>query len=1170
MSFTHLHVHTEYSLLDGAARIDFLFEQCKKLNQNAIAITDHGNMFGVLEFAKQAYKNKIKPVIGCEMYVTGDMNDKKGKVNGEFEHLVLLSKNITGYKNLIYLNSKAYTDGFYYKPRIDYKILKEHTEGLVCLSACLAGRIPRFLLQNDYKRAYAAAAELKEMFKDDFYLELQDHGIAEQKLVNPLIIKIAKELDIQTVATNDVHYINRDDSQMQDIMLCIQTQKFLSDTDRMRFSTDNFYLKSEEEMRELFGYIPEALENTVKIAEKCGEIFKFEQDGKLIKYPDIFPAYKLKENEENSKVLLDKLTWEGLNKRYGKITDEIRSRAEYELETINSTGFTDYFLIVWDFIKFARDNDIPVGAGRGSGVGSIVAYALTITNVDPLRYNLLFERFLNKERVSAPDFDIDFCFERRGEVIDYVIKTYTADNVAQIVTFGTMAARAAIKDVARVMQVPYADVDKVTKLIPFGMSIEKSLGLKTSSEGGYVDIPELKEMYSQNQQLKQTIDMAVKLEGMPRNTSVHAAGVVICRDKLASHIPLCKQGTDVTTQFNMLEVEELGLLKMDFLGLRTLTDVKKAVDYVKKYTGGEVVFDTEYNDKNVYKLIGEGDTDAVFQLESPGMKRFMRDLKPETFEDIIAGISLYRPGPMESIPTYVKCKHNSANITYKHPLLEKVLKVTYGVIVYQEQVIEIVQRLAGFSLGQADEVRRAMGKKDAKKMEKQREYFFKGKKDENGNYIIDGTERRGIPPNTAVSVWDEMEGFAKYAFNKSHAAAYAVLAYQTAYLKCYYLQFFICAVLNNRISNPDDIIKYVNYAKEKGINILPPDVNKSGVYFTCSGKDVRFGLIAVKNVGGAAIEAIITEREKNGLYADFDDFMFRADVQALNKRMIENLIFSGAFDCFKKPRSVLYSVFELLLVRAVALNKQAQSGQLSIFGMESMQDSGDLIKVKYPDIPEYDAKSKLSRERDVLGIYVSGHPLDDYKEAFKGFQFNTAAINDCEEMDGDINYINIRDGMAVECGGIISGYSKRMTKTGREVASFKLEDIYGSVECLLYSRMIEKHKARLYDENVIKLKGKIQLRKGEAPTIVVDDINALELKKTEKTVSPAHKLYLVLGDSESRLEEIKEILSAYEGGCPVFIKKKDGKFKLNLTVEINNGLREELSTVLNKEDILII
>ena len=912
--FVHLHLHTEYSLLDGATRIDTLFDACKEKNMPAVAITDHGNMYGAYHFYCLAKKKGIKPIIGCEFYMADDLTVKSGDVKREFNHLVLIAKNNTGYKNLVKLNSIGFVDGYYYKPRIDFKTLSQHSEGLICLSACIAGQLPRLLRDGMWEEARKLVKQYKELFGEDYYIELQDHGIADEIYVMPKLIKIAEEFGVELVATNDVHYLKESDAEMQDILLCVQTGKFFDDPGRMRFEGTQFYLKDYDEMAEKFSYVPQALENTLKIAEKCNV---------SIEKKPLLPPYK-PDNGMTPYEFLKDLLEKGLKRRYKEITPEIRQRADYELEVVSKMGFVEYYLIVWDFINYAHEHGIPVGPGRGSGAGSIIAYAIGITQVEPLRYGLIFERFLNPERVSMPDFDIDFCMDRRGEVIDYVIEKYTKPRVAQIVTFGRMKAKNAVKDVCRVLRVPYAEGDKITKLIPLNATLKNAFGLDGKNEG----VPELMEIYK-DYSMKRVIDLAIALEDMPRQTGMHAAGVVICREDLSDNVPLQRSGDDITTQYNMKEVEELGLLKMDFLGLRTLTDIDKTIKIVKETTGEEFDFeDCQYDDPNVFELIASGNTDAVFQLESGGMKRVMKDLKPDCLEDIIAGISLYRPGPMQFIPDYIKGKRDPKSVHYAHPMLEPILGVTNGCMVYQEQVMQICRSLAGYSYGQADEVRRAMGKKKMDVMALHRNYFINGKVNDNGEVEIEGAVRRGVPKETAELLFDQMYAFAQYAFNKSHAAAYAYVSYQTAYCKRYHPVEYLAAVLNNRITNIDDIKKYIAYGKENNIDFLPPDINKSGVSFTVENGKIRFALAAIKNIGSGSMEKIVEERKTHGDFVSLEDFLKRVESQYLNKRLVENLIKSGAFDCFKVSRAQMVSVFEPLMEMVYADKKKHQEMEL--------------------------------------------------------------------------------------------------------------------------------------------------------------------------------------------------------------------------------------------------
>ncbi len=1176
--FVHLHVHTEYSLLDGATRIDNVFKACHKKGMHALAITDHGNMFGSLYFAecaKKAYlkaleagkseeEAKMQAIIGCELYVAEDYK----KQEREYDHLILLCKNKKGYKNLIKLDSIAYVDGFYYKPRIDYKLLKEHTEGLVCLSGCLQGRVSKRLVRNDYEGAKEAAIMLKEMFGEDFYIEIQDHGIDEQKRINPLLIKLAKELNIGLVATNDVHYIEREDSEVQDVIACISTKSTIDDPTRFKMDTDQAYLKTPEEMAKLFSHIPQALENTVIIAQKCSEepVFDLNKKCEPIRDNSLIPGY-IPDNGQTAYEYLKSIAEEGLKKRYPVITKEVRERFDYELETIHSMGYIEYYLIVWDFINYAQSIGISVGAGRGSGVSSIIAYSVGITDVDPLKYDLVFERFLNKERVSMPDFDIDFQDNRRGEVVEYVRNKYGADKVAQIVTFGTLASKLAIKDVGRVYRVPYAEMDKITKLMDATHNINENFGFAKTKDGEDVSVKELREMYEQDDTVKKVVDMAIRVEDMPRQTGMHAAGVVICAKTISDNVPLQRSGDDVTTQFDMKEVEQLGMLKMDFLGLRTLTDISKAKEYIKEDFGVELDFhELGYEDEGTYKMIGDGETDAVFQLESPGMKRFMRDLKPSTFEDIIAGISMYRPGPMDSIPKYVSYKHNPQTIKYQHPLLEPLLKATYGVLIYQEQVMQICQVLGGFSLGQADIVRRAMGKKNVEEMARQKKIFIEGGISEKGD-PINGAVKNGVPEAIANEVFDEMAGFAKYAFNKSHAAAYAVLAYQTAYLKLYYPVEFFTSILNNRIDKIEETSKYLTYVKSKGIKVLPPDINHSTAYFKCEQGGIRFGLVGLKNVGLGVINEIVEERNKNGDFKSFEDFINRTIALGINKRMVESLILAGAFDSFGKNRRTLSTVCFDYMDRIAAANKKKDNMQISLFGTVFEEDEG--LELDYPDLDEFTSKEKLSLEKQVLGIYFSGHPLEDFKEQFKQFSFNTSVLDFFEEDEsGEKHYTEVKDGDHVVLGGIITEFKRLPTRSGSPMSFIKVEDVYGQIECILFPKIFEKARDIVKEEQVVRVSGKIQFKDG-VPQIIADGISKLEIKEEVKSQKNQEYLGVIISEvNNEKVNSILDILESYAGDIPVIIAMDGKKYNSKMSIRRCEGLISELKQFVNAEDII--
>ncbi len=1188
--FVHLHLHTEYSLLDGAVKVDELVRHCVKNNIRAVAVTDHGNMYASLKFAEKCKKNKIKAIIGCEFYV---VDDYRKHIDQHAEHLILLAKNKAGYINLVQLDSLAFVDGYYYRPRIDYNVLKEHTEGVICLSACLAGRIPQLLLAGEYEKAKEFALSLRESFGDDFYLEIQDHGIPEQKRILPLIVKISRETGIPLVATNDVHYLNKEDWEMQDVLMCIQTKRTLDDPSRMKMQTHEFYMKSGDEMAELFRDYPEAIANTCAIADKVSDTdtpFNLKEDGNPVYDKSLIPMYTADDGTPSPEYLT-RLTWEGLPKRYPVVTEEIRTRAEYELSVIIKMGYADYFLIVWDYINWSRLNDIPVGPGRGSGVGSIIAYAIGITNVDPLRYDLLFERFLNPDRVSMPDFDVDFCTERRAETIEYVRRRYHPENVAQIVTFGTLKSRAVIKDVGRVMRVPYSEVNRVTKVMDGKSSIRELLGLdleklrkkveetadpeqhdeavKKLAEQESKRNAEFIEIYESDEALKQVIDMGLKLEGMPRNTSMHAAGVVICRKKIADNVPLSRNGEDITTQFDMKEVESIGMLKMDFLALATLTDIKKACDYIYEDTGVKIEFGQECNDPKAYELIAEGDTDAVFQLEQGGMKRFMKQLQPNCLEDLIAGISLYRPGPMDFIPAYLKNRSDPSKIRYLTPLLRPILDKTYGVIIYQEQVMQIFQNLAGYSLGQADLVRRAMSKKHRSELMAQKDKFIYGDIDKGGN--ITGCVSKGIPAEVAAELFAQMESFASYAFNKSHAAAYAVVTYQTAYLKKYYPKEFLAGVLNNRIDKIDEIAKYVVYMKEKNIPVYPPDVNQSKAFFSVQNNGLRFGLCALRGVGQAAMESVIEERETNGKFKDFSDFLMRC-TKFVNKRMVESLIFGGAFDSMGKRRSQYAAVYEELMRRIAGIDKQKNSAQMSLFG-DILEDEAP--RVEYPDLPEWNTAELLSNEKSVLGVYVSGHPFEAFAHHFKNCNFHCGLLADFEEDEetGDRTYHQIKADDPVTMGGIVAAIKKVPTKGGAFMAFVTVEDLYGSVECVAFPRIYERAKSFLRQDAVVKISGKIDIAPEKLPVIILDALEEfLPDQKTESAPAAEEQQQVLWLDartmSEEDFGELIEALAEYAGKTRA--KILHGGKRYEYSVNLNRALMAELRTFLPESQIKIV
>ena len=1195
-NFVHLHLHTEYSLLDGLARINKLIDITKERGWNAVAITDHGNMFGALKFYEKCVENNIKPIIGCEFYISNDLYRKEGK--DDMGHLVLIAKNNTGYKNLLKLNSIAYVDGMYYKPRIDYKVLKEHSEGLICLSACIAGHVPQAILQRNFEEAEKLILWHKEVFGEDYYLEIQDHGLAEEKETMIFLAEMSKKHNIKLVATNDVHYLYKEDAELQDVLMCVQMRKTVNDPNRMKFSTDEFYYKTYEEMEELFSGYPEALEATLEIADKCDVVLKTKSMGEN---PKLDEKYKLPANEnlipayvtptgETPYEFLRRISYEGLERLYPEVTQELIDRMEMELEVISSQGFVEYFLIVWDYINYARENDIPVGPGRGSGAGSLVAYTSGITKVDPMKYQLFFERFINKERVSMPDFDVDFCMDRRGEVIDYTRGRYGNDHVAGIITFGCMKAKNAIRDVARAMGYPHAVGDAIAKEVPNkpmdGLKASEPL-LKyyfgtTNKEGAEkFIIPALRKMYEEDEDVKKIADIAIKLEGVPRNCSMHAAGVLIAPDAISNFVPLARNGEDIVTQFDMIELEHLGLLKMDFLGLRTLTDIHKAIKYIKEDHGVDIDFYAmEYDDPKVFELIASGQTDAIFQLESGGMKKFMKDLGPTCMDDIIAGISMYRPGPMDSIPQFVKCKKNPEEVFYDDPCLEPILNTTYGCIVYQEQVMKIVQVMAGYSLGQADNIRRIMGKKKVDKIAAEKVKFVDGYEDPTGKHSIPGAVKLGHDRAVAEKIFDRMAEFAKYAFNKSHAAAYAYVGYQTAYLKCYYEVEFLTAVLNNRITNADDIKKYTTFAKKEGFEILPPDINNSYTYFKVENGNIRFGLAALKNVGTGIIDEIVEERTKNGPFKSFEDYCSRVSMQALNKRTLESLILGGAFDCFGKHRSQLMAVFSVAVDRVSKDIKNANIGQFTMFDGENAVDE-EFNALDYPNIKEFNRETLLKKEKEVVGIYLSGHPLDDYLDKYDEFNLTSDMLKPAEEADEMIAegeedqpqeavYDQVTDGQNVVCGGIITEVSKKM-KNGKEMCFIKIEDLYGTIEVAFFGRVLTKYKPFIEEDKLVTIRGKISLRNGMASVIAEDVVQWIKAEEQQETIS-SKKLYLRFDTKNIDIyNKVMRTLQSYVGDCSVIIKctTLDKAFALNVSVDANNYLLNELYGVIGNENVVL-
>ena len=1155
MGFVHLHTHTEYSLLDGASRVEELVKACKELGMDALAITDHGVMYGAVEFYKAAQKHGIKAIIGCEVYVAPRSRfDKAGKADKEYAHLVLLAKNREGYQNLIKLVSLAYTQGYYYKPRIDYDLLEQHSNGLVCLSACLAGDIPQLLLNGNFEEAKALASRLKDMFPGDFYIEIQDHNIPEQKQVLPQLIKLARALDLPLVATNDVHYIFKEDAQMHDVLLCVQTGKTLDDPNRMRFSTEEFYLKSEEEMLSLFDNVPEAISNTVEIAEKCDFHFEF---GNIH-----IPFYEVPDGLSAEEYLC-KLGMEGLNKKYPVVNDEIKARFDYEYNMIKRMGYVEYYLIVWDYINYARSVDIVVGPGRGSGAGSLVAYAIGITNIDPIKYNLLFERFLNPERVSMPDFDVDFCFERRGEVIEYVKRKYGADHVAQIATFGTMKARAVIRDVGRVMNLPYAEVDKIAKMIPRELDITVERALKVN--------PELRDACS-DPQIEKLIYFAQKLEGLPRNASTHAAGVVISKNPVDTYVPLCVNGEMVATQYVAKYLEQLGLLKMDFLGLRTLTVIRDTLEFIKARTGKKLdISAIDFDDANVYKLIGQGECDGIFQLESNGMRAFMKELKPSCFEDIVAGIALYRPGPMDSIPKYIFGKENPEKVEYQHPIMKNVLEVTYGCMVYQEQVMQIVRDVAGYSLGRSDIMRRAMSKKDQKAMEFERQVFIHGL-EEDGKITVPGAVRNGIPEATANAIFDKIAVFAQYAFNKSHAAAYAVVAYQTAYLKCYYPLEFMAAMLNSLLGDEAKTARYIGYCREHGITVLPPDVNSSVSGFLPEGENsIRFGLSAIKNVGISGVNSIVKEREKNGIYSSLDDFAQRTVYMSdVNKRMVESMIKAGAFDFTKFSRRALLSGFEAVLDGAQNRSKNSLEGQLSLFDDVEIAESVRFDSIK--ETGEFQRLQFLTLEKEMLGVYLSGHPLERYTQSIKNIGFDLSEIRVEPDDDGesilseDILRLDNKD---VKLIGIITSIRKKTTKNGSMMAFITIEDLYSSITGLVFPQTLLKCGSYIYNDAIVLVTGKLSIGEEEQLTILINNIVPAQ-EDDEK--SDVEVWIRINPQNRKSVEEFKNNVKNIQGNgkAIIYYEKERLKEQLGTNIAYDDNTIKSIKEKFGYENVKIV
>ena len=1149
MSFAHLHVHTEYSLLDGSNKIKEYVARVKELGMNSAAITDHGVMYGVIDFYREARKQGINPILGCEVYVAPNSRFDREVTGGDdrYYHLVLLAENNEGYENLTKIVSKGFVEGYYYKPRVDKELLRTYHKGIIALSACLAGEVPRYLTKGMYEEAKDRALEYQEIFgKGNYFLELQDHGIPDQQLVNQQLMKLSQETGIELVATNDVHYTYADDEKAHDILLCIQTGKKLSDENRMRYEGGQYYVKSEEEMAALFPYARQALENTQKIADRCSVEIEFGVT-KLPKY-DVPEGY-------TSWEYLQKLCYEGLDQRYRTPSQELKDRLAYELDTIRHMGYVDYFLIVWDFIKYAKDHGIAVGPGRGSAAGSIVSYCLGITTIDPIHYQLLFERFLNPERVSMPDIDVDFCYERRQEVIDYVTRKYGKDCVAQIVTFGTLAARGVIRDVGRVMDLPYAYVDSIAKMIPqeLGITIDKALQMN----------PELRKLYESDETVTHLIDMAKRLEGLPRHCSMHAAGVVICQKPVEEYVPLSRaaDGT-ITTQFIMTTLEELGLLKMDFLGLRTLTVIQNAVQLARKKQPDLQIDKIDYNDKAVLDYIGTGKTEGIFQLESGGMKNFMKELQPHSLEDVIAGISLYRPGPMDFIPQYIRGKNDRSSITYDCPQLEPILAPTYGCIVYQEQVMQIVRDLAGYTLGRSDLLRRAMSKKKAAVMEKERNTFVYGD-EETG---VPGCIKNGIDEQTANKIYDEMIDFAKYAFNKSHAAAYAVVSYQTAWLKYYYPVEYMAALMTSVIDNPTKVAEYIYVCRQMGIKILPPDINKGEADFSVDGGDIRYGLAAIKSIGRPVIRAIVNDRKELGEFRNLEDFITRISSRELmNKRLVENLIKAGALDVLGGTRKQFMSIYIQIVDHMQQEKKNSMVGQMSLFDVVS-EEQKEEFQIRMPDVGEYTKENLLGFEKEVLGVYVSGHPLESYEEEWRKVISATTADF---QVDPEVGYTKVRDGAREIIGGIIAEKTVKHTKTNQMMAFLTVEDLFGTVEVVVFPRDYEKYRQYLEEDNKIFVKGRVSEEDDKASKLICEKILPFGQKKKE--------LWIQFPDKETYLEE-EAITYGYladsEGNDEVMIycekEKIVKKLPANKNISINPQILSRLMNHFGENRVKVV
>ncbi len=1167
--FAHLHVHSEYSLLDGACRIEGLVDRVAALGQTACALTDHGVMYGVIDFYRACKARGIHPVIGCEVYLAPHSRFDRSYLNGEWHsHLILLCENMTGYRNLIHMVSLGFAEGFYMKPRIDMELLRQHSEGLICLSACLAGVIPRALAEGDMDGAYELCEQFLEIFdRDHFYLEVQDHGIEVQKKVNDGLYKLAEELNIGLVATNDAHYLTKQDARIQDVLMCIQMGKTVDDPTRMKFETQEFYIKDADEMAALFPEHPEALENTVKIAERCQVEFEF---GKYH-----LPEFDVPEGY-TALQYLQKLCNEGFAARYPDDDGTVRKRLQYEIDMITKMGFVDYFLIVSDFIGYAKRQGIPVGPGRGSAAGSVVSYCLGITDLDPIHYSLYFERFLNPERVSMPDIDVDFCYVRRPEVIEYVTNKYGKDHVAQIVTFGTMAARNAIRDVGRALSIPYNEVDVVAKQVPneLHITLDKALAIN----------PELKKMYDEKPQVRELIDTARALEGMPRHASTHAAGVVITKDPVDTYVPLARNDEQMVTQFTMTTLEELGLLKMDFLGLRNLTVIADAEKMIRRHTPDFNIEKVDMGDKATYEMLGHGSTMGVFQLESAGITNVVTGLRPQSIEDITAVVALYRPGPMQSIPRYIECRHHPEKVTYKHPLLEPILKVTYGCMIYQEQVMQVFQSLAGYSLGKADMVRRAMSKKKMKELEKERINFIYG----NEELGIDGAVKRGVPENIAASLFDEIMDFANYAFNKAHAVCYAVVSFRTAYLKCHYPREYMAALLTSVLDSSDKISEYIQAAREMGISVLPPDVNESYDSFSVSGRDIRFGLAAVKGVGRSFMKQLVEEREDGGLFTSFQDFCERMYDRELNRRALESLIKAGAFDSMGYRRSQLIKIVNAVVDAIAQSRRKNIEGQMDLFGMgnDAVQDT----QIALPDIPEVSKRELLSMEKETTGLYLSGHPMDEYRElAQKASAASIRRIID--DLSGENASPAYKDGMTVRLACVITAVRLKSTKNGSMMAYVTVEDESASIELVVFPRSLQQCGAYLTEDSAVLLTGRIDAREDEAPKVLLNEAQPLTEAAVGSMLAKENpgqsvysdqqaaklapqKLYLRITSMKSdEWPHIKAVLLSQPGDTPVYLYPMDTKKKTLAKraywCQPDVPLLEKLRFLLGEEDVII-